>query len=84
MMDDAEIAMRFSRLKLHVGSFSVASDDEEFTLASALAETLPNVKQIPRPGASIMAWSDLVLQRREQWPIEYLLPGGAYIHSSNP
>ena len=80
MIEDAEIAIRFSRLKLRASDFSVASDEEGFTLASALAETLPAVKQIPRPGASIMKWSDLVIQRREQWPIQYLLPGGAYIH----
>lgn len=84
MIEDAEIAMRFSRLQLHAESFFVASDDEEFTLASSVAETLPNVKQIPRPGASIIQWSDLVLQKREQWHIEYLLPSGAYIHPTNP
>ena len=80
MMEDAEIAMRFSHLKLHAGNFSVATDEEEFTLASALVETLPAVKLIPRPGESIVKWSDIVEQRREQWPIEYLLPDGAYIH----
>ncbi len=80
MIEDAEIAIRFSRLQLHVKDFSVASDDEGFTLANAIAETLPAVKQIPGPGAQIIKWSDLVIQRREQWPIQYLLPGGAYIH----
>jgi len=83
MIEDVESAVRFSHLKLHAVNFSVASDDEAFTLASALVETLPAVKLIPRPGASIMKWSDLVVQQREQWPIEYLLPGGAYIHSTN-
>jgi dienelactone hydrolase len=80
MIEDAEIAIRFSRLKLHAGDVSVASDEEGFTLANAIAGTLPAVKQIPYPGAQIMKWSDLVIQRREQWPIQYLLPGGAYIH----
>jgi len=84
MIEDVESAVRFSHLKLHAGNFSVASDDEAFTLASALVETLPAVKQIPRPGASIIKWSDLVVQQREQWPIKYLLPGGAYIHSTHP
>jgi hypothetical protein len=79
MIEDAEIAIRFSRSKLRAGDFSVASDQEGFTLASALAETLPRVKQIPYPGASIMKWSDLLIQKREQWPIQYLLPGGGYI-----
>jgi dienelactone hydrolase len=80
MIEDAEIAMRFSRLKLHAGDFSVASDEEGAMLANAIAGTLPAVKQIPYPGAKIMKWSDLVTQRREEWPIQYLLPGGAYIH----
>jgi hypothetical protein len=44
MIEDAEIAVRFSRLKLHAGHFSVASDEEGFTLASAIAETLLTVK----------------------------------------
>jgi hypothetical protein len=27
-----------------------------------------------------MRWSDIVNQKTELWPIQYLLPGGAYIH----
>jgi len=80
MIEDAEIAVRFSRSKLRAGDFSVASDEEGSTLASTLAETLPRVQQIPSPGASIIKWSDLLTQKREEWPIQYLLPGGAYIH----
>jgi len=79
MIEDAEIAVRFSRLKLHAGDFSMASDVEGFTLANAITTTLPGVKQIPGSGVQIMKWSDLVIQRRELWPIQYLLPGGAYI-----
>lgn len=80
MIEDAEIAIRFSRLKLHATEFAVASDEEGSTLANAIAETLPGAPQIQNPGAHIIRWSDLVLQKREQWPIQYLLPGGAYIH----
>jgi hypothetical protein len=80
MIEDAEIAVSFSRLKLHALHFSVASDEEGFMLANAIAGTLPAVKQISYLGAPIMKWSDLVVQRREQWPIQYLLPGAAYIH----
>jgi dienelactone hydrolase len=79
MIEDAEIAVRFSRLKLHAGDFSVASDEEGFTLANAIAGTLPAIRQIPNPGAQVMKWSDLLIEKREQWPIQYLLPGGAYI-----
>ena len=80
MIEDAEIAIRFSRLKLRARDFSVASDEEGFMLASSIAETLPAVTPIPHPSAPIMKWSDLVVQKRERWPIQYLLPGGAYIH----
>src|SRR5579864_6075707 len=80
MIEDAEIALRFSRSELRAGDFSVASDEEGFTLARALAETLPRVQQTPSPGARIIKWSDLLIQKREQWPIQYLLPGGGYIH----
>ena len=80
MIEDAEIAIRFSQLKLHAVKFSVASDEGGLTLSNAIAETLPAVEQIPHPDAAIMKWSDLVIQKRELWPIQYLLPGGAYIH----
>jgi dienelactone hydrolase len=80
MIEDAEIALRFAELRLHAVQFSVASDEEGLTLANTIAEALPAVEQVPHPGTTIMKWSDLVIQKREQWPIQYLLPGGAYIH----
>jgi hypothetical protein len=49
------------------------------TVAGAAAETLPNLKFLPSPDAAIK-WSEIVDQKRELWPIELLLPGGAYIH----
>ncbi len=79
MIEDAEIAVRFSRGKLHAGSYSVVSDPQSAVLASAIAGTLPAVSVGPHPPADVMKWSELVVQRRELWPIEYLLPGGAYI-----
>lgn len=79
MMEDAEIAIRFSRLKLRAGSFSIASDPESAVLASAMAGTLTGVNASSHRAADVMKWSELVLDGREQWPIQYLLPGGAYI-----
>jgi hypothetical protein len=35
---------------------------------------------IPQPESEIVKWSDLVEEKRELWPIQDLLPGGAYIH----
>jgi hypothetical protein len=80
MIEDAEIAVRFSREKLHDGSFSIVSDPDSALLGSAIANTLPGVNADPHPAGDIMKWSEVVLQRRELWPIQYLLPGGAYIH----
>jgi hypothetical protein len=80
MIEDAEIAMRFSREQLHANEFSVASAGDGLPLATAIAGTLPSVKLSPKPGTEVTRWSDLVLERRELWPIQYLLPGGAYIH----
>jgi hypothetical protein len=79
MIEDAEIAIRFSRLKLNAGNFFVASDDDAFTVAQAVSKTLPEVKLLTRSGAQFMKWSDLVMQKQELWPIQFLLPGGAYI-----
>jgi hypothetical protein len=78
MIDDAEIALRFSRTNLHAGEFFVATDEEGFTLADAIARTLPAIKLLPQPGNRVMKWSDLVIQKRELWPIQLLLPSGAY------
>jgi pimeloyl-ACP methyl ester carboxylesterase len=79
MIEDAEIAIRFSEEQLHAREFSVTSDGDGATLARAIAETLPSIKYVPQPDSHVIQWSDLVLQRRELWPIEYLMPGGAYI-----
>jgi len=80
MIEDAEIAVRFSEEQLHAGEFSVTSGGDGATLARAIAETLPSIQYLPQPDSAVIRWSDLVLQRRELWPIEYLMPGGAYMH----
>jgi hypothetical protein len=79
VIEDAEIASRFSRETLHASTISIASDAQGSGLADAIAQTLPGVKLSSDPTTDSIKWSDLVIQRREQWPIEYLLPGGAYI-----
>jgi pimeloyl-ACP methyl ester carboxylesterase len=79
MIEDAEIALRFSRETLHASTISIASDGQGSALADAIARTLPRMELSSYPTTDVIKWSDLVIQRREQWPIEYLLPGGAYI-----
>jgi len=79
MIEDAEIAVHFSRGQLHADSFSIVTDPESAILATAIAGTLADVRLGSDPATDILKWSELVLQRRELWPIQYLLPGGAYV-----
>jgi hypothetical protein len=80
MIEDAEIARRFATEKLHVNVAAVAAARDAYTLASAIAETLPSMTLLPEPNGKVLKWSEIVEQKRESWPIEYLLPSGAYIH----
>jgi hypothetical protein len=80
MIEDEEIATRFFRSKVNPKSeMVVAGTASAYTLASAVSEALPEVKLLPFDG-HIIKWSELVNQKTELWPIQYLLPGGAYIH----
>jgi len=81
MIEDVEVATRFVRQKTPFsGEFSITGKDTGYTFASAASETLPNIRLVSSPGAQPLHWSELVEQKRELWPIEDLLPGGAYIH----
>jgi hypothetical protein len=81
MMEDAEIAFRFAREKIdRDAQLSITGTGHAHTLASAVSETLPNIKLSSHPDVRIEKWSDVVTQERELWPIQYLLPGGAYVH----
>jgi len=76
-----EIATRFFRAQVNIrAEFSVAGSNGTFPLASAISETLPNIKLLSEPNGNVIPWSELVNQKTELWPIEYLLPSGAYIH----
>ncbi|HLZ43116.1 MAG TPA: acetylxylan esterase [Candidatus Sulfotelmatobacter sp.] len=81
MIEDVEIATRFFKAQRNIrAEFSVAGSNGTFTLASAISETLPNIKLLSEPDGNFIPWSELVNQKTELWPIEYLLPSGAYIH----
>ena len=80
MIEDAEIARRFAAEKLHVNVAAVASTGDAYRLASAVAETLPGMSLLTEPSGKVLKWSEIVEQKSESWPIQYLLPGGAYIH----
>lgn len=81
MIEDAEIATRFFRAQFNLrADFAVAGSSDSFALARAISETLPNITLLSEPDEHVIAWSKLVDQKTELWPIESLLPGGAYIH----
>jgi cephalosporin-C deacetylase-like acetyl esterase len=81
MIEDAEIATRFFQGHFNPqAEFVVTGTNDAYTLASAVSETLPNVRLLPQPDIQIIKWSEIVDLKTELWPIEYLLPGGAYVH----
>jgi hypothetical protein len=80
MIEDGEIARRFATEKLHESVAAVTAAGDAYTLASAIAETLPGIKLLPDPNRKTLKWSEIVEQNRESWPIQYLMPSGAYIH----
>jgi hypothetical protein len=81
MMEDVEIGARFSRVKLNPGAeITITGIGNGLSVASAAAEVLPATKLLPQDNEKAVKWSEFVDQKRELWPIEFLLPGGAYIH----
>jgi cephalosporin-C deacetylase-like acetyl esterase len=81
IIEDVEVASRFVHEKINEQSeFAVTGVGDAYSLANAAAEVLPNIKLISEPGSRILKWSNLVEEKRELWPIEFLLPNGAYVH----
>lgn len=80
MMDDAAIARRFAEERLHAKVVGVAAPGTAYSVASAIAEVHPGISLVSEPGSKLVRWSELVDQKQELWPIELLLPSGAYIH----
>ncbi|MDQ1411077.1 MAG: hypothetical protein QOJ41_2812 [Acidobacteriaceae bacterium] len=79
LIEDAEIAARFADAKLGAHVTAVTAPGDAYTLAGAISETLPNIKLLQQADGAILKWSEIVRQRREIWPIQYLMPSGAYI-----
>jgi hypothetical protein len=81
MIEDVEIVTRFYKGQITLGPrINVVGTKRASTLAGAVAETLPNVTLLTPQDDQSVKWSDLVDQKTELWPIEYLLPAGAYVH----
>jgi cephalosporin-C deacetylase-like acetyl esterase len=80
MVEDAEIAGRFAGEKLGARVNAVTAPGDGYSLAKVISETLPGVQLLPQDGGEIVSWAGLVREKKEVWPIQFLLPGGAYIH----
>jgi pimeloyl-ACP methyl ester carboxylesterase len=79
MIDDAVIVRRFAKDKLSVNIDSITAPGDAYPLATSVAQIFHDTKLLPKPDATHLRWSELIEKQQEVWPIEYLLPGGAYI-----
>lgn len=80
MIEDVELASKVVRAELSPNAeISATGTGNGYTLAYAVAQSLPGVRLVSPPGQKALSWSDLVEQKRELWPIEDLLPGAANI-----
>jgi pimeloyl-ACP methyl ester carboxylesterase len=80
MIEDSQIASRFATERLGAKFIAVTAPGDAYTLASAVAEIFPELKLLPQPNVTALKWSEIVEKKQEIWPIQYLVPSGAYIH----
>jgi len=82
MMDDLKIAELFIHNRdshLPRQPVTLAASGEAYSLAIRFQEVDPQVAILTPESPSILNWSTLVAQGREQWPIAFLMPSGATI-----
>ena len=79
MIEDTEIVARFARAHLGCKSISIGGTDVTQLLIQQIVKVLPDVEAKGDISKNTLHWSKIVLEKREQWPIQYLLPGGAYV-----
>jgi len=79
MIEDVEVATRFAKLKFGADHFSLIADPDYELLATTTASTLEGITHTPNSSAPVLKWSDIVDRETELWPIQWLMPGGAYV-----
>jgi dienelactone hydrolase len=79
MVEDVEIAERFAHIHLNATDISITATGDAYTLAHHAADILPGVELLPDDNAHVLSWAQLVKDKQEVWPIQYTLPGGAYV-----
>jgi hypothetical protein len=85
VIEDVEIAARFSRAHLGAREVRVSGREEAAVIAAAAADVLDRVEAVPAPGesaGSLEWWAQTLESGRETWPIHLLLPGGATLRPS--
>jgi pimeloyl-ACP methyl ester carboxylesterase len=80
MIEDVEMALRFGTALGARREIAVTGTGTGYTVAFAVSETLPAIKLIPESTEHAFVWSEVVNEKVELWPIQFLMPGGAYIH----
>jgi len=78
MIEDVEIATVFARDHLGVKDIIIASTGYAQLLLEQVAKTIPGVR-VENNNKPALSWSQIINEKRETWPIQYLMPGGAYI-----
>jgi Acetyl xylan esterase (AXE1) len=81
MMDDIKIAELFIRNRnvLPHLPLIIAAKDDAYSLAIRFSGIDRDVTILPNKTATTVDWSTLVTQGQEQWPIDLLMPSGAFI-----
>jgi hypothetical protein len=77
------IAKRFAEQKLGTKVFTVAAPGEAFTIAAAIADAESDLKLSRESDSVLLKWQELVEKKQEAWPIQFLMPGGAYIQQTH-
>ena len=79
MIEDVEIAASFARTHLRATDVSITAQGDAFTIAHDAAGVLKGLRVLPNERGQLLSWSEIVSQKREIWPVQYLYPGGAYL-----
>jgi hypothetical protein len=77
MMEDTEIVLRFAQSHLQIQEMQVRAENNTGLLAQKLVEIFPKLKLENK--MNVKTWSDIINQKIEKWPVEYIIPGGVYI-----
>ena len=77
MIEDTGIATTFARDHLGVKEITMEGPEDTQLLLQQIAKIFPEINiDLKKTGLS---WSQIIMEKRESWPIQYLMPGGAYV-----